>query len=109
MSFQVAGADIIGYSATLSSLYDDVWRAENYIQRHGSFSFHESGIIGTLAGQHADLMDQLQKLHDNLEVILFRSTGALQDIGARYQQTDEATSARIDATYPESPRPVVER
>ncbi|MBM2623399.1 hypothetical protein JIG36_48685 [Actinoplanes sp. LDG1-06] len=109
MGFKVAGADIVGYSAQLSYLYDDVFRAESYIQQHGNFSFHQSGIIGSLAGQHADLMDQLQKLHDNLEEILLRSKEALSEIGARYQETDEATSARIDATYPESPRPHMER
>ncbi|MEU8610603.1 hypothetical protein AB0C29_21705 [Actinoplanes sp. NPDC048791] len=109
MTFRVEPTDLVAYAARLREVYSDVEMAKNFVHAHGDFSFHESGIIGALAGQHASLMHQLEELHDQLLTILWRSSESLLSAANDYQTTDKHAAARVDASYPESPRAVPSR
>lgn len=109
MTFKVNASALIAYVAELRNSYDDVAMAENYVHVHGNFSFHEAGIIGKLAGQHAGLMSQLDELHNQLELILWRSGEALTQAASDYTDIDEKTAAQIDASYPAVLRPAPRR
>jgi hypothetical protein len=50
-------------------------------------------------------MGQLEELHNRLLTILWRSGETLQFVANTYEETDRQASARIDASYPASPRP----
>lgn len=104
MTFAVEPAEILAYRTRLRDLYDDAAWAKNYVHTHGDFGFHEAGIIGTLAGQHGSFLGQLDELHNRLLVILRGSQEALTALAETYLETDEAAAARIDSTYPPSPR-----
>jgi hypothetical protein len=109
MTFEANSSDIRAYAAELRESYSEVEMAKNYLHRHGDFSFHEAGVIGLLAGQHRGFMAQLEELHNQLLTILWRSGEALTDVAGGYDDTDKASAARIDATYPVVPRPVPSR
>jgi uncharacterized protein YukE len=109
MTFKVDAAEILAYAARLREAHGDAENARSYIHGHGDFSFHQSGIIGALLGRHADLMGRLEQLHGQLLSILERSGAALTTVASDYQRTDEQTAARVDATYPASPRPAPSR
>jgi hypothetical protein len=79
MTLRVDPADLVAYAAQLRESWSDVSRAKNYLHLHGDFSFHQTGIIGALAGQHVGLMNQLEKLHDELLTILWRSAEAMTE------------------------------
>jgi len=109
VTFRVEPTALGSYAARLREVYADVEMAKNFGHRHGDFSFHESGIIGLLAGQHSSLMRQLEELHGQLLTILWRSNEALLAVADAYRTTDEGSAARVDASYPASPRPVPNR
>ncbi|GAA2475695.1 hypothetical protein [Winogradskya humida] len=109
MTFKVEPTALSTYAAELVNLYSEVEMAENYIKVHGDFSFHQAGVIGKLSGQHAGLMQQLQELHDKLEVVLWRSNEALRAVADSYQDSDQQSAARVDASYPTAPRPTPNR
>jgi hypothetical protein len=93
------------YAAKLLELYGDVAAAKAYVEAHGSFSFHQTGLIGVLSGQHTDLMRQLNESFGKLLAVTQASSGALADAADSYEHTDDDAAARIDAAYPAAPRP----
>ncbi|MFC7278569.1 hypothetical protein ACFQS1_31710 [Paractinoplanes rhizophilus] len=105
MSFQVNPSDIRAYAAKLLTSYDDVSDAKTYAHANGDFSFHQTGIIGLLAGGHHRLMDDLDAMLGHLQVVLSKSNEALISTAATYESTDQQAAARVDATYPETVRP----
>jgi hypothetical protein len=109
MTFEADSSDIRAYAAKLRDSYSEVEIAKNYLHRHGDFGFHEAGVIGLLAGQHRGFMEQLDELHNQLLTILWRSNEALIAVAGGYDDTDKASAARVDASYPAAPRPVPSR
>jgi hypothetical protein len=87
--------------------YGDTADAKTYIEASGNFSFHESGVIGLLAGGHHKLMGDLNTMFGRLLTVLERSNEALISTASAYDGTDQRGAARVDATYPEVPRPAV--
>jgi hypothetical protein len=74
--------------------------AGRYVTQHGSFSFHERGLIGFLAPGHRHLMSDLQQVLTQLGHLGDASRTALNQIADRYEHTDLNTEANLDATYP---------
>lgn len=107
MSFKVNSSEIRAYAGQLLNSYDDASDAKTYAEANGDFSFHESGIIGLLAGSHHRLMGDLDEMLGHLQVVLYRSQQALISTATTYDGTDQHSAARVDATYPETPRPPV--
>lgn len=71
---------------------------------HGDFSFHETGLIGVLSGQHAAWMEHLRETRNGLLVLTETARGTLHTVADGYEDIDHQLAARIDATYPASPR-----
>lgn len=107
--FRASASSVIGLSNDLQVVYDDVGQAKLYAEAHGAFSFHEAGAMGLLFGWHAALMGQLDELFGRLSVIATESRGALLEIAHGYTDADEAAQARLDASYPATPRPTATR
>lgn len=106
MTFEVEPTDLVAYAARLREVHADVEMAKNFVHAHGDFGFHESGIIGLLAGQHSSLMQQLDDLHSQLLTILWKSNESLIAAAGAYRTTDKDNAARVDSSYPASPRAV---
>jgi hypothetical protein len=104
MSFNANSSDIRAYAANLLDSYDDVSDAKTYAHANGDFSFHASGLIGLLAGSHHRLMGNLDTMLGHLQVVLEKSNEALISTTAAYDGTDQQAAARVDVTYPETPR-----
>ncbi|MCO8272867.1 type VII secretion target [Actinoplanes sp. TRM 88003] len=109
MSFHVEPADLRAYAAKLGNTHGDVADAKAYVQANGNFSFHEAGVIGLLFGGHRDFMAELQGMLDHLMQITETSQRALVKIADEYEDTDGASAARVDASYPAVPRPQITR
>jgi hypothetical protein len=109
MSFKVNSSDIRAYAAELLNSYDDTADAKTYTEANGSFTFHESGVIGLLAGGHHKLMGDLNTMFGHLLTVLEKSNEALISTASTYDATDQRSAAQIDDTYPPTPRPAVIR
>ncbi|MGX6606542.1 hypothetical protein ACWKSP_31130 [Micromonosporaceae bacterium Da 78-11] len=109
MSFQVEPVDLRAYAGKLQNLYGDVADAKTYVQAHGNFAFHQSGIIGVLSGQHAAWMGHLEEMLDHLLVLTEAAPRALRTVADTYEGTDDQAAARVDAGYPAAPRPTLYR
>jgi hypothetical protein len=105
MTFQVDPSALYGYSSDLRSSYSDLEDAKTYVHVHGDFSFHETGLIGVLSGQHGEWMSALDEMLGHLLVLTFRSAEALVAAGETYDSTDATSAAKIDAALPPTPRP----
>ncbi|MEU4219604.1 hypothetical protein [Actinoplanes sp. NPDC026623] len=109
MSFSVEPADLRVFATTLQHAYADADAAKTYVHAHGSFSFHESGIIGALSGAHSEWMGKLDEMLTHLQALTDSSSRAISDIATQYKSSDEDSAARVDASYPAEPRPPVNR
>jgi hypothetical protein len=105
MSFKVNSSEIRAYAGELLNSYGDASDAKTYVHANGDFSFHQSGVIGLLAGRHHQLMGDLDGMLGHLQVVLYRSQQALISTATAYDDTDQQAAARVDATCPETPRP----
>jgi hypothetical protein len=109
VTFSVEPGDIRRFADDLQQANTDADAAKSYVQANGTFSFHQTGIIGVLSGAHGRLMGRLGGLLDQLQTLTDASSEALREIAMQYEKTDTEASARVDASYPESPRPALKR
>ncbi|GID98018.1 hypothetical protein ACFQFC_15825 [Amorphoplanes digitatis] len=109
MSFGVEPADLRVFATTLQQAYSDADAAKAYVHAHGSFSFHETGIIGVLSGAHSEWVGKLDEMLNHLQALTDSSSRALNEIATQYEASDEDSAARVDATYPVALRPSVNR
>lgn len=109
MSFSVEPVNISAYATKMMDLYDDVAFAKLYLQARGDFTFHQSGLIGVLSGQHAAWVENLEEMLNHLLSLTYAASRALDDVAIGYMETDDQTAARIDASYPVAPRAPLDR
>jgi len=109
MSFDVEPTDLRAFAIKLQQAYSDTADTKTYVRAYGDFGFHETGIIGVLSGAHAEWMGKLDEMLSHLLVLTDSSSRALRDIADTYENTDAAAAARVDAGYPQAPRPPVNR
>lgn len=107
MSFNVEPADLRAYAAKLAELHSDVEVARGFVKTHGSFSFHQTGLIGVLSGAHAGWMQQLDAMCEQLMQLTDGSARALEASASTYETTDDQAAARVDNSYPAAPRPQI--
>lgn len=105
MSFTVDPAALRRYASRLDEVERVAEDAKRYVEAHGNFGFHETGIIGFAAPGHRHLMASLQDLLGHLRELGVESQKGLRDAAEEYQRSDEESAARTDAAYPEVPRP----
>ncbi|MEU4427561.1 hypothetical protein AB0F81_43635 [Actinoplanes sp. NPDC024001] len=92
------------YARQLGDVERVAEEADRYISVHGSFSLHEGGLIGLLAGSHERLVGELHQLLAHLKKLGADSQASLRAAAERCETTDLQSAAEIDAEYPAVPR-----
>ncbi|WP_306215023.1 WXG100 family type VII secretion target [Actinoplanes sp. RD1] len=109
MSFHVDPAALRTAASKIGDADRVAELAREYVTRHGTFSFHEQGLIGELAPGHRNLMSDLERMLTHLGKLSDESKTALRQAADGYEHTDSDNAARLDASYPPVPRPHPER
>ncbi|AGZ40117.1 type VII secretion target [Actinoplanes friuliensis] len=104
MSFEVDPQAVRKYADELAAVRRAADTANAYVNKHGSFSTHESGLMGYISGAHADFVASLNTMLKHLMDLADSSEVALKQLAAKYEQTDESAAAKVDSTYPVVPR-----
>lgn len=109
MSFRVDPQALRNYASQL----EDAWRAADaaraYVNRWGTFSAHDKGILGMIFPQHAHYVSQINTMLKHLAELADASSTVLSKEADGYERTDLNTAARVDASYPATPRTPVNR
>jgi hypothetical protein len=103
MTFHVDPAALRTAAAKIGDTRRVTDTAESYVRQHGSFTLHEQGLIGDLAPGHRHLMSDLSRLLSHLGQLGDASAAALKTTAERYEKTDHAAAAKLDASFPETP------
>nr|WP_221375823.1 hypothetical protein [Actinoplanes polyasparticus] len=109
MSFRVEPEAVRQYGADLAAVRQAANAARSYVNKHGLLSAHEKGLIGTVMPSHDNFVDALNRMLGHLGDLLDTSDTALKQLAATYETADEASAAKVDASYPAAPRPPVSR
>jgi uncharacterized protein YukE len=109
MSFVVHPPALRTYASQLGEARQAVEAAKHYVERYGSFSPHDKGVLGLLAPRHKHLMERLTALLEHLHDLTDASSVALRNVAAHYEHADLRSETALDATYPAVPRPSASR
>ena len=109
MTFQVDPAALRAYATRLDVVERVAGDATRYAEAHGSFGWHEAGIMGKAAPGHRRLMANLRELLDRLGELGTESQKALRATADTYLRTDRHAAAELDAACPPVPRPSAPR
>lgn len=104
MTFSVDPSAVRTYARHLSDAHQVAETAKSYVNQHGSFSVHESGLFGMLAPGHRQLLASLNTMLGHLSTLTDTSSVAMKQVAGHYEQTDLRAESTIDATYPAAPR-----
>ncbi|MEU8583467.1 type VII secretion target [Streptomyces abikoensis] len=78
---------------------EDASEMTSYTRGFTSFDFMEHGLLGLLAGQHADVRDTVLRTLDRLTAVLRESARELDAAASYYRRTDLGVAAETDAAY----------
>lgn len=109
MTFRVEPAALRRYAGQLADGRRVADAANSYVQRHGTFTLHEKGLLGLIAPGHRHLMADLARLLRHLGDLSDASSTAMNQVADGYEHSDKESQAAIDATYPEVPRTLLDR
>jgi Excreted virulence factor EspC, type VII ESX diderm len=104
MSFEVDPQAVRRYADDLAAARSAADEARKYVNRHGEFSGHEKGLIGTVIGSHENFVTALNQMLGHLMDLADASDASLRQLAEKYERTDEDAAARTDAAYPAVPR-----
>jgi uncharacterized protein YukE len=105
MGFSVEPRDMRTFATELNEAHHAAEAAKKYVNQHGNFSLHESGLMGMIAPGHRNLVAELNTLLQHLSELASASEAAMKQSAQRYEHTDERAAATIDESYPVVPRP----
>jgi hypothetical protein len=100
MSFVVRPAALRALSADLGEQAEAARTARGYVDQHGSFGVHDSGLIGILAQAHSTFVGALRQRLTRTEELLAASATEIARAADQYERGDQASAATIDATLP---------
>jgi hypothetical protein len=109
MTLRVAPQELRAYAAQLAAASAAAEGAKAYVDAHGEFSLHQRGAIGVLFPGHADYLDALDRMLAQLARLTDGCNQTLVRMAGDYERTDSDAAAELDATYPEHPRPPMNR
>ena len=107
MSFQVEPSALRTFDGQLGDAAADAANANTYIRRYTDFGWHAEGLMSQLQTAHEHFVSELTSGLAHLQHLLEQSKTEMDGAAAYYERTDRAAAARLDATYPEAPRPSV--
>ncbi|MBB4740775.1 uncharacterized protein YukE [Actinoplanes octamycinicus] len=106
MTFHVVPGALRQYAAELTDGSGVAEETRGYADRWGSFTPHESGILGELTRRHTRFLTDLDETLTKLALILDTSARNMDNVAAAYEHTDARSAAEIDAGYPPAQRPI---
>jgi uncharacterized protein YukE len=109
MTFKVEPQAVRKYAGQLAEEHRHAETAKTYVNKHGSFSAHEKGLLGMIFPFHADVGAELTPILQHLGELTEASDRALKQVADHYEHTDRDAESKIDATYPAVPRTPVNR
>ncbi len=109
MSFAVYPPALRVYASQLAEAHQAAEAARRYVNRYGTFSTHEAGLIGIALSQHWHLVAALDRLLTHLGDVIDASSRAMTEVAAHYERADLRAEATADAAYPSVSRPPVSR
>jgi uncharacterized protein YukE len=109
MTFKVEPQAVRKYAGQLGEAHRHAATAQTYVNKHGSFSAHEKGLLGMIFPFHADFVAQLNTMLQHLGNLTDASDRALRQVADHYEHTDGDAESKIDASYPAVPRTPVDR
>lgn len=109
MSFSVHPPALRAFARQLDDAAQDAEAAKRYVDRHGTFSMHESGLMGLIVPSHRNLVEELDSILSHLVDLTGTSSTAMHATAAHYERADLRAEATVDATYPPVDRPPANR
>jgi uncharacterized protein YukE len=109
MTFKVEPQAVRTYAGRLGDARRHAETAKAYVNKHGSFSAHDKGLLGMIFPFHADFVAALNTMVQHLADLTDASDRALTQVADHYEHTDRDAESKIDASYPAVPRAPVNR
>lgn len=107
MTFKVEPAALRTYATQLMEAKAAAEAAKSYVDKWGTFSAHEKGLLGMIWPNHQHYVAQLDAMLQHLRDLIDASGTALNREADHYQHTDLRAETQIDASYPAVPRPSI--
>jgi hypothetical protein len=109
MGFAVDPAALRTFARQLTDAQEVAEAAKRYVDRHGTFSMHEGGLISLALPRHQNLLTALDQFLAHLGTLADASSQAMNNMATHYERTDLKAEATVDAAYPSVPRPPIDR
>lgn len=105
MTLEVDPTEVRVFAQQLAAAREAAEGALSYVKKHGTFDWHKTGAMGVVFPGHRDYMAALTGMLQHLVDLADSSQQTLEKIADQYEHTDHAAAAKLDASYPASPRP----
>ena len=105
MTLKVDPQVLRAYAERLSQALAHAEKAKTYVNAHGTFTAHETGLIGYIIPHHHSYVDALNQMLAHIAKVTDASEQSMKDIAGTYEHTDKGAAQAIDASYPETARP----
>jgi uncharacterized protein YukE len=106
MTFRVEPGALTRYAAELMDSSGVAEEIQNYANKWGSFTPHESGILGQVFRRHQHFMEELNETLTKLAKTFDTSSVNLRTAAGVLEHTDATSAAEIDAGYPPAQRAI---
>jgi uncharacterized protein YukE len=105
MTLEVEPAELRVFATSLAAASKAAQDVLSYVNRHGTFDWHQTGAMGALFPGHHNYLEALNGMLRHLEDLTDQSEHAIRQMANAYERTDHHAAAELDGTYPASPRP----
>jgi uncharacterized protein YukE len=107
VTLEVDPAELRVLATQLAAAQKAAEDALSYVNKNGTFDWHQTGAMGALFPGHRHYLAALTGMLRHLGDLTDQSEHAVRQTADNYEHTDHNAAARLDASYPASPRPPV--
>jgi uncharacterized protein YukE len=105
VTLEVDPAELRVFATQLAAARKAAEDVLSYVNKHSTFDWHEKGAMGALFSGHHHYMAALTGMLKHLDELTDQSEQTITRLATQYEHTDHNAAAKIDASYPASPRP----
>jgi hypothetical protein len=98
MTLRVDPSAIRGYAKQLADLERAATTAIQYVSTYGDLNTHRTGILGEILPLHQDFVHAVKTMLARISTLADGCNVGLNQIATRYEHTDAASAAKLDAT-----------
>ena len=99
MSFKADHEAIRGWGKALAGLTDDASRADTYARDALGIGYKDGRMFFTVVETATSVREALTANYQHLARIIDASATEVETAASNYRDTDQASAARLDATY----------